>query len=83
MARHPRARRAALDLLFNLALALVAEPVVRVTGWSRLPVLLVVFATGHLVHALVRGWAAHRGTRLSAARPPAPPRQIARGRASL
>lgn len=55
MARYPRARRAALELLFNLALALAAELVVQVTGWSRLPVLLVVFTTGHLVHAALRG----------------------------
>jgi hypothetical protein len=73
MARHPRARRAALDLLLNLALALVAELVVRVTGWSRLPVLLVVLTTGHLVHAVVRGWAA--GERI-AARPAARSGQV-------
>lgn len=62
MVRHPRAGRARLDLLFTLALALVAELVVRVTGWSRLPVVLVVFTTGHLVRALVRGWAAGERT---------------------
>ncbi len=73
MARHPRARRGALELLFNLTLALVAELVVRVTGWSRLPVLLVVFTTGHLVHALVRGWAAGERT---ADRPAARSRQV-------
>ena len=58
MARPTQAGRPGLDLLFNLALALVAELVVQVTGWSRLPVLLVVFAAGHLVHALTRGRAA-------------------------
>ncbi len=49
------ARRVTLDLLLNVALALVAELVVQVTGWSRLPVLLVVFTTGHLVRALMPG----------------------------
>ncbi|MET0433234.1 MAG: hypothetical protein ABW025_03625 [Cellulomonas sp.] len=63
MARHPRARRATLELLFDLALALVAELVVQVTGWSRLPVLLAVFTAGHLVHAAVRGGTARARAR--------------------
>jgi uncharacterized FAD-dependent dehydrogenase len=49
--------RIAGDLFFNVVLAVISELVVQVTGWSRLPVLLVVFAVGHAgraVYAAVR-----------------------------
>lgn len=56
-------RRWTIDLAFNLALALVSELIVQVTDWSRLPVLMVVFAVGHLLNALTRSWVHRRATR--------------------
>jgi|GEM_PF-3019508 len=70
MVRRERAHRLGVELLFNAALALVSELVVRVTGWSRLPVLIAVFAVGHLVRGLVGGWVLRRGVGGAAARQP-------------
>jgi hypothetical protein len=66
VADRSQGRRWTADLAFNLALALVSELVVQVTGWSRLPVLIVVFAVGHVLAALTRSWLRGRPRRSEA-----------------
>lgn len=48
-----RSRRLLLAL-FPVLLAALSEILVQLTGWSRLPVLLVVFCAGYAVLAVVR-----------------------------
>lgn len=43
-----------LRALFPVLLAALSEILVQLTGWSRLPVLLVVFCAGYAVLAVVR-----------------------------
>ncbi|WP_217616548.1 hypothetical protein [Cellulomonas sp. GbtcB1] len=52
-----------VGLVLTLALALASELIVQTTSWSRLPVLIVVLAVGHLLDALIRSWIRSRSGR--------------------